>query len=64
MCAIVFVMVLPVYLFVSFLVVASEKSDLYMEAAAVASAAVFAQACILFPPSLAGIRRARVVGRP
>jgi hypothetical protein len=55
-CAIGFLVLLPVYLFVAFVVVAFEESDDYMEAAAVTVAAVAAQAYVFLP---GGHRRLR-----
>jgi adenylate cyclase len=57
-CAIAYLVVLPVYLVVSFAVVAVEKSEHYLEAAAVTAVVVLMQAFVLLPPSLGGIRLA------
>jgi adenylate cyclase len=57
-CAIAFLVVLPVYLLMSLVVVAFEKSGHYLEAPAATVVAVLAQACVLLPPGVGGIRLA------
>jgi class 3 adenylate cyclase len=56
MCAVDFAVVLPSYFVVSFVVVAFEDSDRYVEAAAVTVVVVLAQCYLFLPPSLGGIR--------
>ena len=51
-CAITFPVVLPVYLVLSFLVVAFEESDRYVEAAAVTVVAVLVMAYVMVLPGL------------
>lgn len=57
-CAIAFLVVLPVYLLMSLVLVAFEKSGHYLEAPAVTVVAVLVQACVLLPPGMGGIRLA------
>jgi adenylate cyclase len=56
--AIVFLVVLPVYLLISFVVVAFEKSGDYVRAAAVTVVAVLVMCYVFLPPGLGGIRLA------
>jgi class 3 adenylate cyclase len=56
--AIAYFVVLPVYLLVSFVVVAFEKSDHYLEATAVTVVALLVQAYVFLPPGVGGIRLA------
>src|SRR5882757_9212796 len=49
-CAVDFAVVLPSYFVVSFVVVAFEDSDRYVEAAFVTVVAVLAQCCLFLPP--------------
>ena len=52
-CAIAFACALPVYLVLSFVIVAFEKSDHYVEAAAVTVVAVLVMVCVWFFPATA-----------
>src|ERR1700738_4151532 len=56
--AIAVLVVLPVYLLVSFVVIAYEKADHYLEAAAVTVVALLVQAYVFLPPGVGGIRLA------
>jgi adenylate cyclase len=57
--AIAYLVVLPVYLLVSFVVVAFEQSDYYLEAAAVTVVVLIVQAYVFLSPGLGGIRLAQ-----
>jgi hypothetical protein len=55
-CAITFALVLPIYLALSFMVVAFEKSDRYVEAAAVTVVALPLLVYVYFLPGLGRLR--------
>src|SRR5689334_23230775 len=56
--AIASLVLLPVYLFLSFCVVTFEKSDRYLAAAGVATGVLLVQAYVFLPPGLGGTRLA------
>ena len=58
MCVVFLPLLLPVWLFPSFLIVAFEKSDHYVAAAAITVVAVLVQVYMYFLPGLGGIRLA------